>query len=100
MQQIHEDSIVAVAKEQTSSQVDREVVVLHLKSEEYYGLNPVGSTIWNLLQQPKKVSEIREAILTQYDVDQENCDRDLFEFLQKLEAEKLIEVQSPVLGAS
>ncbi|MBC1224366.1 lasso peptide biosynthesis PqqD family chaperone [Nostoc sp. UCD121] len=85
-------SRVVVAKEQISSDLDGEAVILNLKSGVYYGLNPVGASIWSLIQQPKTISEIQDALLAQYEVESEQCDRDLFSMLHQLEAEGLIEV--------
>ncbi|MEM8721570.1 MAG: PqqD family protein [Cyanobacteria bacterium P01_G01_bin.39] len=91
---IEETSIVVTAKEKRYSNLNQDVVILDLKSEEYYGLNHVGGTVWHALQEPKSVSEIREIILSKYDVEAEKCDRDLKVFLEKLETQKLIEVRN------
>ncbi len=87
------NSSVVAASEQSSSELDGEAVILNLKSGVYYGLNPVGASIWNLLQQPRTVSEIQSAILAKYSVEPEQCERDLLALLQELEAEGLIEVR-------
>jgi len=56
-------------------------------------LNPVGARVWALLQQPRPVREIRDALLTEYDVDRERCERDLLALLHALVAERLIEAR-------
>lgn len=85
-------STVVVAKEQISSDLAGEAVILNLKSGTYYGLNPVGASIWNLIQQPKIISEIQDALLAEYEVEPEQCNHDILAMLQELEAEELIEV--------
>lgn len=92
---IEEMSIVVTAKDKRYSNLSKEVVILDLKSEEYYGLNHVGATIWHLLQEPKAVSEIKSIILNKYDVDLEQCDRDLKSFLEELKHQGLIEIRNP-----
>jgi hypothetical protein len=87
-------SIVVAAKEQVSSDLAGEAVILDFKSGVYYGLNEVGARIWNLIQQPKTVSEIRDAIVAEYEIEPELCDRDLKALLQQLEASGLIEVSN------
>jgi hypothetical protein len=87
-------SIVVAAKEQVSSDLAGEAVILDFKSGVYYGLNEVGASIWNLIQEPRTVNEIRDAILAEYEVEPEQCDRDLFALLQQLEASGLIEVKN------
>jgi hypothetical protein len=91
-------STVVVAKEQISSNLDGEEVILNIQSGVYYGLNPVGASIWNLIQQPKTVSEIQDAILSKYEVEPEQCDRDLLVMLQEMEAEGLIEVSDETVA--
>lgn len=86
-------SKITVTKYQVSSNLGDEAVILDPNSGAYYGLNDVGSYIWNLIQQPKMVNEIREAILQEYDVNPEDCDRDLMALLQQLQAQRLIQVQ-------
>jgi hypothetical protein len=87
-------SSVVAAKEQVSSDLAGEAVILALKSGVYYGLNEVGASIWNLIQEPKTVNEIRDAILEEYFVEPEQCDHDILALLQHLEAEGLIEVRN------
>ncbi|MGJ5675502.1 MAG: lasso peptide biosynthesis PqqD family chaperone [Nostochopsis sp.] len=88
---ITKHSTVVVAKEQTFLDVDGEAVILNLKSGVYYGLNTVGASIWNLIQQPKTLSEIQDALLAEYEVEPEQCDREVLAILQQLEAQGLIE---------
>lgn len=89
---IEKTSVVVTAKEKRYSKLNEEVVILDLKSESYYGLNHVGATIWQSLQKPKTVSEIQDLILNKYDVESEQCDRDLITFLEELKHQGLIEV--------
>ena len=86
-------STIIAIKEQVSSNLGEESVILDPSSGSYYGLNDVGSLIWTLIQEPKKVSEIREAILNEYEVTPEECDRDLVELLEDLQSSGLIEVR-------
>lgn len=90
---ITENSIVVVTKDQVYSDLAGEAVILHLKSGVYYGLNTVGARIWELIQEPKAVKDIRNALLEEYDVKLENCEKDLLALLRKLLSEGLIEVK-------
>lgn len=90
---VSENSIIVITKEQISSELAGEAVILNLKSGVYYGLNPVGASIWSLIQKPTSVKEIRKAILEEYNVDFEQCDRDVKALLEQLQAEGMIEVQ-------
>lgn len=86
-------SIIVAAKEQVSSKLDEETVILNTKSGVYYGLDSIGTSIWNLIDQPKSIGEIRDYLLSEYDVEPSECDRDLLEILQELRTVGLIEVR-------
>lgn len=92
MMTISKDSVVVAVKSQVSCQVDAETVVLHFDQGVYFGLNEVGTLIWNQVQQPRKVQEIRDAILREYEVSHEQCERDLFSLLRELSDKGLVEV--------
>lgn len=84
---------ITAIKAQVSSDLAGEAVILSLKSGVYYGLNAVGASIWMLIQEPKTIAEIRDALLQEYDVEPEVCDRDLQGLLQDLIASDLVEVE-------
>ena len=87
-------SVVVAAKEQISSDLAGEAVILDLKSGKYYGLNTVGASIWNLIQEPITIGDIRDAVLEEYDVETERCESDLITLIQKLAAERLLEFKN------
>jgi hypothetical protein len=86
-------SVVVAAKDQVSCDLAGEAAILNVKSGVYYGLDPVGARIWNLMQEPRKVAEIQNTITEEYDVEPERAARDLVGLLEKLLAEGLIEVR-------
>jgi hypothetical protein len=90
---ISDRSVVVTAKDQVSCDLAGEAAILNVKSGVYYGLDPVGARIWNLMQEPRAVAEIQSVITDEYDVEPDRCARDLAELLNKLLAEGLIEVQ-------
>jgi coenzyme PQQ synthesis protein D (PqqD) len=90
---ISDQTVVVAAKDQVSCDLAGEAAILNIKSGIYYGLDPVGARIWNLMQQPRAVAEIQNAITNEYDVEPERCARDLVSLLEKLLAEGLIEVK-------
>jgi Coenzyme PQQ synthesis protein D (PqqD) len=86
-------SVVVAASEQVSCPLGEESAILNLKSSSYYGLDPVGTLVWNLLRQPRCIGDIRDALLHEYDVEAERCERDLLDLLLKMREEGLIEVR-------
>jgi hypothetical protein len=72
---------------------------LNLKNSVYYGMNPVGARVWNLLKQPKSVTELRDALLEEYEVDEARCGDDLLALLETMRSEGLIEVWGAAASA-
>lgn len=91
-------SIVVAAPEQVSCPLGEESAILNLKNTVYYGLNAVGARVWNLLQRPRSIGELRDVLLDEYEVEPERCEKDLLELLGKMREEGLIQVQSAAAG--
>lgn len=94
VQQISESTIVVASTEQISSDLNGEAVILNLKSGIYHGLNEVGAFVWNLVQQPKTVRDINQALLEEYDVEAEQCQNDLMTLLEDLLTSGLISINN------
>lgn len=86
-------SVVTATKDQVSCSLGPEAAILNVKDGIYYGLDPVGAHIWKLLQTPCKIADIHGALLREYDVEAERCERDLLALLEELLGAGLIEVR-------
>ena len=73
-------------------QLQDEAVLLNLDSGQYFGLDPVGTRIWNLLTEGKALQEVVSAIATEYEVDATRCQADLLKLLGDLEEQGLVTV--------
>jgi hypothetical protein len=91
---ISASSRIVATKEQVSSDMGSEVVILNLKTGTYYGLNAVGARIWSLIQEPKTVDEIRHVLLDEYEIGSDACDRDIKLLLNDLATSDLIEINN------
>jgi len=90
---LSEQSIVMATRNQVSCELGDETAILNLKKGIYYGLDPIGTHVWTLLQCRQSIGEIRDVITREYDIDRARCEGDLIELLQNLLDEGLIEVQ-------
>jgi hypothetical protein len=87
------DSATVVARaDLLSSEFGEELILLNLRDGIYYGLDQVGTRIWELIKRPVTVSRIRDTIVSEYEVDPARCERDLRELLADLQRKGLIEV--------
>jgi hypothetical protein len=88
------ESVVVVSKDQMASDVAGETVILGLTAGRYYGLDAVGARVWQLIQTPAAVSDVRNTIVAEYDVEPQRCEADVLALLQKMADAGLIEVRS------
>jgi len=90
---LSKETVVAAAQDQVGADLEQEAVILNLTSGVYYGLDPVGARIWAIIKEPRKIGDIHDMLCREYDVDPERCEQDLFALIEKLNAEKLIEIR-------
>jgi len=88
------DTIVAVTKDQIYRDLDGEVVILNMKSGIYCGLNEVGASIWQMIQEPTSVKDVLNCLLEQYNVEPERCERELLALLHQMSDNGLIEMKN------
>ena len=79
-------------KDHLYSEIKGEGVILSLKNGKYYGINSVGSSIWQAIQNPATLPEIETLVTREYDVDQKTCRQEVLKFLERMVNEELVEV--------
>ena len=72
--------------------LDGSIVTLSLTTGEYVELDPVGTRIWQLIEQDGRRSSVKRGLLESFDLDDETCDEELEAFLSLLESKKLVTV--------
>lgn len=55
-------------------------------------LNEVGTRIWSLIDGKRKISDIIQVIIQEYQVNPKNAENDTFVFLSELEKKGIIEI--------
>ncbi len=90
---ISAESVVSQIEEIVASDIDDEKVMMSVEKGQYYGLDPIGSRVWELIEKPVKVSELIDALLPKYDVDRETCERDVLAFLEELHKDGILQVE-------
>ena len=86
------DSVVVASTGQVSCALEDEVAIVHVKAGVYYGLDPIGARVWELIRTPRSVRAIRDALLAEYQVETERCETDLIALLLTLREAELVEV--------
>lgn len=70
-----------------------EAVLLDLDSQSYFGLDPVGTIIWEGISEGKTEFEIVEHITREFEVEAEVARDDLRAFIERLRKDNLICVE-------
>ena len=87
-------SRVVASPDQVSADLGGQAAILSFNTGLLYGLDDVGVRIWNLIQEPQLVADIRDVLLEEYDVSQTVLERDLLRVLGELHEHDLIAVET------
>ena len=77
-----------------AQEVDGEMVLLDMNSENYFGLDEVGTAIWQVMQEKETLQEVLDVLLEQYEVESDVLEKDLADFVNKLVESELVEVKA------
>ncbi len=88
------DQKITFADTVFAQEVDGEMVLLDMNSENYFGLDEVGTSIWQSIQENTDLSEVFKSLLVQYDVVEEVLENDLKVFVEKLQENGLVRVEA------
>ena len=73
-------------------QVGEETVILDLAGGGYFGLDPVGARIWQLMAEGKTLAEVCETMLAGYEVSREQIESDVLALAHSLNEKQLISI--------
>ncbi len=74
-------------------ELDGEAVLLNLNSEAYFGLDEVGTRMWNALTTSKSVQAAYETLLGEFEVEADRLHTDLQDLVTQLVDHGLLEVR-------
>lgn len=87
-------SVIQWDPNQIAATVDREIVILSVERGSYYGLDDIGSEIWEKLANPTRIEAICDALAEKYESDRPTIERDVLALLEQMAAEGLISIVS------
>ena len=90
------DDTIVVNEDLMVADLDGEMVLLNTQSGTYFGLNEVGSRIWELASEPKMIKDILHTLVDEYSVDQTQLEGDVLHFINSLSQRSLIHVVAAV----
>jgi hypothetical protein len=69
-----------------------ELVVLEPRRGVYFGLDAIGTRIWHLLQEPRPLTDVVVALVTEYEVDEAQAAADVLDLVRQLQEQGLVDV--------
>ena len=83
---------VKILEEVVYQKVEEEMVLLNLETGVYYGLDPIGTRMWELLAEMGSLRSAFESMAEEYRVAPESLEVDLLRLVQELAAKGLVEI--------
>ena len=75
------------------SQLAGETVLMDKQSGEYFGINQVGTTIWELLAAACTIDQLVGKLMERYAIDEATCSTEVSQFLKMLESKKMLRIE-------
>ena len=89
-EQVNLETQAFLGEDVVSRELDGEAVILNLESGTYFGLDPVGTRIWSLLQKNGSLRETFETLQQEYEVPQNRLEEDLLRLVKELNTKGLL----------
>ena len=86
------DSVVQRNPEMVSADMDGETVMMSIENSAYYGLNAVGSDLWDAMENPVSISALCDRVTDNFDIDLTSCKTDVMELLTDLRQRNLVQL--------
>ena len=83
---------ISISKHVLAQELHDETVLLDLDSENYFGLDSVGTRIWQLLNEGQDKTDMVDTLLGEYEVEREVLEKDISELLSRLNEAGLIKI--------
>lgn len=93
MKTITLESIVLRNPEIVHRTIDNDIVMMSIRKNNFYGINEIGSKIWNMLENETQVNKLVEKLIQLYSVDNKTCTNDVIDFLKEVLKHELIVVK-------
>lgn len=94
---INEKSVVIRNNNIDVIEIDSEKVMMDLNKGRYFSLNKVGSRIWDMLEDEIIVQDLINLLRNEYDVNYEECEEKVVDYLNDLYKGGLIEFNKKIL---
>jgi hypothetical protein len=92
MTQVSLDDRVTIHEDAVFRELDGEAVILQIGVGMYFGLDPIGTRLWQLIETHGRLRPVLDAALAEFDVAPDVLERDLIELVSGLADKQLVVV--------
>ena len=83
-------STVTRSDQVLSTDLGGEIVMMDLESGEYFNMKDTAHRIWELVETPKTVGDLVEALQAEFSVDPDTCQKDVTSFVAELQSAGIV----------
>ncbi len=83
---------VKIPEDVVFQNVGEETVLLNFETGVYYGLDAIGTRVWELLSKKGNLGGVFDDMIDEYEVAPQDLKRDILRLVEELQAKSLIEV--------
>jgi len=84
------NSSVTISPDVLFQEVQGDSVLLDMNSGVYFGLDRVGTRMWQLMNETKSLTAVVEKVVSEFDVSPDRCTEDVIVLARKLAEQGLI----------
>lgn len=92
MKSINLNSKIVRSENFIAATVDDDIVMMSIEKGSYFSLDDIGSQIWEKMFEPILVSNLCAQLISQFNVEQAQCETDVLAFLSELAAEDMVQL--------
>jgi hypothetical protein len=81
---------LTVEEDVVHTEVNQHTMLVSIADGKYYSLSPVGTRIWQLLENPITQAELVERLRADFEVSLEECQADVASFVEQLKERRLV----------
>ena len=78
------------------AKLDGEMVLMHIDSAEYYGMDKTTTHIWELLEEDMSLGQMVETLVGIYEVDYDTCKKEIEPVLEDMIQKDMVRLVSSI----
>jgi hypothetical protein len=95
---MNDNSVIVRRDGWLTAWIDNDLMMMHAESDFYLNLSGSGGRIWELLEHPRTVADLCQALAREFDIQPEAVRPEVLAFLNQLFLREAIDVDLPALA--